>query len=149
MGIISSASGSSCWRALDYYKLNKVKNIKQINEWEYESKVCGNEEYNVHLNLKKPRTSKCTCPLAAGKMIICKHIIATYLSIVPGSAKEFEEKQNRLQEEYEEYQKNEYKKVIKFINKLSKKELVQELLYIFDYAPEWVYSDFVNSNDIG
>jgi len=148
MGIISSASGSSCWRGLDYYKLNKEKNIKQINDWEYESKVCGTEEYDVHLNLKKPRASKCNCPLADGKMIICKHIVATYFSIVPGSAKEFEEEQNRIQEEYEEYQENEYENAIKFLNKMPKKELVEEIMYIFDYAPEWVYNDFIKRNDI-
>lgn len=30
MGIISSASGSSCWRGLDYYKAKKIKNIKRL-----------------------------------------------------------------------------------------------------------------------
>lgn len=90
MRIISSASGSSCWKGLDYYKLNKVKNIKQNNEWEYESKVCGTEEYK----------------------------------------------------------ENEYENAIKFINKISKKELVEELIYIFDYAPEWVYDDLVKKKDI-
>ena len=44
--------------------------------------------------------------------------------------------------------KNEYKNAIKFINKMSKKELVEELLHIFDYAPEWVYNDFIKRNDI-
>lgn len=29
MGIISSASGSSCWRGLDYYKNKKIKNLKK------------------------------------------------------------------------------------------------------------------------
>lgn len=29
MGIITSASGSSCWRSLDYYKDKQVKNIKK------------------------------------------------------------------------------------------------------------------------
>lgn len=37
MGIISSASGSSCWRGLDYYKRNKIKNIKQTSDVEYNS----------------------------------------------------------------------------------------------------------------
>ena len=60
MGIISSASGSSCWRGLDYYKENKIK----------------------------------------------------------------------------------------YINRMSKKELVEELTYILDYAPEWVYDDFIKRNDI-
>ena len=148
MGIISSASGSSCWRGLDYYKNKKIKNIKKINDKEYTSIASGTKEYNVYLNLEKPRKSTCNCPLADGKRIICKHIVAMYFSVVPGSAKEFEDEQNRLQEEYEEYQGNEYKNVIKFINRMSKKELVEEILYIFDYAPEWVYDNFVKRNDI-
>ena len=126
----------------------QIKNIKKISDIEYASIASGTEEYSVYLNLKNPRKSTCNCPLANGKRIICKHIVATYFNVVPGSAKEFEEEQNRLQEDYEEYQENEYKNVIKFINKMSKKELVEELLYIFDYAPEWVYDNFVKRNDI-
>ncbi len=148
MGIISSASGASCWKGLDYYKNNKTKNIKRINDTEYTSIASGTAEYNVYLNLKNPRKSTCNCPLANGKRIICKHIVATYFTVVPNSAKEFEEEQEKLREEYEEYQNNEYKNAIKFVNKMSKKELVEEFIYIFDYAPEWVYADFIRRNDI-
>ena len=148
MGIISSASGSSCWKGLEYYKNNKIKNINKVSDTEYTSTAFGTKEYSVYLNLKNPRKSTCNCPLANGKRIICKHIVATYFSVATGSAKEFEDEQNRLQEEYEEYQENEYKNAIKFINKMSKKELVEELIYIFDYAPEWVYGDFIKRNDI-
>lgn len=148
MGIISIASGSSCWGGLDYYKSKKIKDIKKISDIEYTSIASGTKEYNVYLNLEKPRKSTCNCPLANGKRIICKHIVATYFSVVHESAKEFEDEQNRLQEEYEEYQKKEYKNAIKFINKMSKKELVEELIHIFDYAPKWVYDDFIKRNDI-
>lgn len=148
MSIISSASGLSCWRGLDYYKNKKIKNIKKISDIEYTSVVTGTEDYTVYLNLKKPRTSTCNCPLANGKRKICKHIVATYFNVIPGSAKEFEDEQNRLQEEYEEYQEKQYKNAIKFINKMSKKQLVEELTYIFDYAPEWIYNDFIKRNDI-
>ena len=80
MGIISCASGSSCWRGLDYYKNNKVKKL--------------------------------------------------------------------FEEEYEKYQNKEYENTIKYINNMSKKELVLELTYTFDYAPEWVYDNFIRRNDI-
>lgn len=148
MGILSIASGSSCWRGLDYYKNKKIKNIEKISDVEYNSIVSGTKDYSVYLNLKNPRKSTCNCPLANGKRIICKHIVATYFNVVQNSAKEFEEEQKKLQEEYEEYQNNQYKNAIKFINKMSKKELVEELNYIFDYAPEWVYDDFIRRNDI-
>ena len=39
MGVISVASGNSCWRGLDYYKNNKVKKIIKINENEYENQL--------------------------------------------------------------------------------------------------------------
>ena len=35
MGIISLASGSSCWRGLDYYKEKRVVELNKINENEY------------------------------------------------------------------------------------------------------------------
>ena len=108
----------------------------------------GTKEYDVYLNLKNPRKSTCNCPLANGKRIICKHIVATYFSVVPGSAEQFEEEQNILQEEYEEYKENEYKNSIKFINKMTKSELVEELINLFDYVPEWVYNDFIKRNNI-
>ena len=49
---------------------------------EYTSVASGTKEYNVYLNLEKPRKSTCNCPLANGKRIICKHIVATYFSVV-------------------------------------------------------------------
>ena len=39
MSIITSASGSSCWRGLDYYKSKKIKNIEKLNNYEYTSIV--------------------------------------------------------------------------------------------------------------
>ena len=148
MSIITSASGSSCWRGLDYYKSKKIKNIKKLNNNEYTSIVSGNKDYNVYLNLEHPRKSTCNCPLANGKRIICKHIVATYFSAVPNSAKNFEEEQEKLQQEYEENEERQYKNAINYLYKMTKKELIEELAYIFDYAPEWIYNDFVRRNDI-
>jgi uncharacterized Zn finger protein len=148
MGIISCASGDSCWRGLDYYKLKKIKNIKKISDTEYFSIVSGTEDYSVYLNLEKVRKSTCNCPLANGKRIICKHIVATYFAVVPNSAKDFEEEQNKLQQEYEKYQNELYDKVISYINTMSKKDLIEELVRVFDYGPEWLYDDFVRRNYI-
>ncbi len=148
MSIITSASGSSCWRGFDYYKCKKVRNVKKLNNNEYTSVVSGNQDYDVYLNLEHPRKSTCNCPLANGKRIICKHIVATYFSVVPNSAKDFEEEQERLQQEYEEYEEKQYENVIKYLHKMSKKELIEELVYVFDYAPEWIYADFIRRNDV-
>ena len=37
----------------------------------------------------------------------------------------------------------------KYINSLSKKQLAEQLEYILNIAPEWVYDRFVRDNDIG
>ena len=47
MGLISLASGSSCWRGLDYYKNKKVIKLNKINEGEYESVVKGTDNKEV------------------------------------------------------------------------------------------------------
>lgn len=82
------------------------------------------------------------------KKVICKHIVATYFKAIPSSAIEFENEQIILEEEYEKYQNKEYENAIKYINNMSKKKLVEELIYIFDYAPEWVYDNFIRRNNI-
>ena len=46
MSVISSASGASCWRGLDYYKKNKIINLKKINDYEYISTAIGTNNYN-------------------------------------------------------------------------------------------------------
>lgn len=146
MGIISLASGNSCWRGLDYYKEKRVVELNKINENEYSSIVKGTNNYNVHLDIEHPRKSSCNCPLANGKRIICKHIVATYFTAFPNEAVSFEEEQNRLQEEYEKEQEEEYDKAIKYLNRMSKQELIEELIQVFDYGPEWIYNDFVRRN---
>ena len=146
MGIISLASGNSCWRGLDYYKGKKIIELNKINENVYESVVKGTNNYNVHLDIEHPRKSTCDCPLARGKRIICKHIVAKYFEALPREAEEFEKEQERLQEEYEKEKEGEYDKAIKYLNKMSKKELINELIQVFDYGPEWIYNDFVKRN---
>ena len=146
MGIISLASGSSCWKGLDYFKDQKVIDLRKINDKEYASIVNGTKNYNVYLNIEYPRKSTCDCPLAKGKRIICKHIVATYFTAFPNEAVSFEEEQNRLQEEYEKEQEEEYDKAIKYLNRMSKQELIEELIQVFDYGPEWIYNDFVKRN---
>ena len=146
MGIISLASGSSCWKGLDYYENKKIIELNKISENEYLSVVKGTDNYNIYLDTKHPRKSTCNCPLANGKRIICKHIVATFFAAFPNEAKEFEEEQKKLQEEYEKAQEEEYDKVIRYLNKMSKQELISELIQVFEYGPEWVYNDFVKRN---
>lgn len=146
MGIVSLASGNSCWRGLEYYKSKNVTKLNKISENEYSSIIKGTNNYRVYLDIEHPRKSSCNCPLADGKRIICKHIVATYFTALPQEAINFEEEQNRLQEEYEKEQEEEYSKAIKYLKKMSKQELIEELIQVFDYGPEWIYNDFVKRN---
>lgn len=148
MSIISCASGSSCWRGLDYYKMKKVSNIKKISDDEYTSIVSGSDKYTVYVNLIHPRQSTCNCPLANGKRIVCKHIVATYFSVVAGSAKKFEKEQERLEREYENYRERQYKNAIKYLHTMTKDELIKELTFIFNCAPEWIYDEFIRDHNI-
>lgn len=148
MGIISLASGSSCWRGLDYYKDKRAVELNKISENEYSSIVKGSNNYNVHLDIEHPRKSSCNCPLANGKRIICKHIVATYFTAMPNEAIKFEKEQKKLQDEYEQYQDELYDKCMKYINKMSKDDLISELINVFDYGPEWIYDDFLRRHYI-
>ena len=85
-----------CLRNGDYYKEKRVVELNKINENEYSSIVKGTNNYNVHLDIEHPRKSSCNCPLANGKRIICKHIVATYFTAFPNEAVSFEEEQNRF-----------------------------------------------------
>lgn len=145
MGVIKSASGSSAWRGLDYYKQNKIISYKKLNDNEYTGKVKGsnNVEYDVIMNIEHPRSSKCNCPHAKDRKVVCKHIVALYFMVFPEEADKFIEDAQKAEEEYQDYQEKLYKKVVSHINSMSKKELVDALIYTLNVAPEWVYEKFV------
>ncbi len=148
MGIIKSASASSCLRGLDYYKHKKVINYKKINDYEYEGEVLGseNKKYNVLINIEHPKSSKCNCPHANGKRLVCKHMVALYFTMFPKEADNFIEDAKKAEEEYQDYQEKLYEKVIAHIHLMSKKELIDALIYILNVAPDWIYDEFVRDN---
>ena len=148
MDIISLASGNSCWGGLDYFKNKKVKDLKKINKNEYTSIVKGTKDYNTKLNIKNPRKCTCDCLIANGKKIICKHIIATYFTAFPEEAVNFEKEQKELDESFEDEQDLLNNKVIEKLNKMTKDELVLELINMFNYGPEWLVEDFIRRNNI-
>ncbi len=124
MSLISLASGKSFLRGYEYYKDNRVYCKSNTSASEIEGKVNGNgHTYTVDIDIKHPRKSKCNCPHANGKRIICKHMVALYFSSFPKEAENYyseviayEEEQEQLQEEIDE-------KIIRYINSLTKDEL--------------------------
>lgn len=91
MKVINIANGSSVWRGLDYYKEKRIIFYKKINEFQYEGMSKGSSDVNYHifLDIEHPKKSKCDCPHAKDKRIICKHIIALYFTIFPSEVDVF------------------------------------------------------------
>ena len=140
MGLIDLASSNSLWRGIDYYQSKNVKKIKKISDDEYNSIVSGTEEYNVHIDINHPRKSTCTCPFAAGRRVICKHMVATFFTIYPEEAEriikeeqEYEEAEERLFEEHLE-------EVKEYVNGLTDDEVRAAL--IDKLMDEWYDDDY-------
>ena len=140
MGLIDLASSNSLWRGIDYYQSKNVKKIKKINDDEYDSIVSGTEEYNVHIDINHPRKSTCTCPFAAGRRVICKHMVATFFTIYPLEAEriikeeqEYEEAEERLFDEHLE-------EVKEYVNGLTDDEVRAAL--IDKLMDEWFGDDY-------
>ena len=145
MKVINIASGNSTWRGLEYHKEKKILSYNKIDEFRYEGKAKGsnNAIYNVFLDIEHPRKSKCDCPHAKDKRIICKHIVALYFTIFPDEVEVFLKEVEEAQKEYEEYENNLYNKTINYIRTMSKSELEEAIIEILNVAPEWVYDIFV------
>ena len=140
MGLIDLASSNSLWRGVDYYQSKNVKKIKKISDDEYNSIVSGTEEYNVHIDINHPRKSTCTCPFAAGRRVICKHMVATFFTIYPEEAEriikeeqEYEEAEERLFEEHLE-------EVKEYVNGLTDDEV--RAILIDKLMDEWYDDDY-------
>lgn len=145
MGLLNLASASSVWRGYEYYSNNKVINYKKISETEFEGVVqgSGNHQYKVSTDLEHPRKSKCNCPHADGRRVICKHIIALYFTAFPKHAKDYYDEVLSYQEAEEKYQKELEDKLIAYVHELKKEELAPMLLQLLFEGPEWQYEKFI------
>lgn len=84
MGLIEIASGNSVWRGMDYYERKKVISWEKDGTDSYNGVVSGSEgnKYLVHIDKGHPRKSKCNCPFADGRRVICKHMKKEKNSII-------------------------------------------------------------------
>lgn len=146
MKVIKSASSNSVWRGLGYYQEKKVISYQKIDEFLYEGKVAGSDGsiYSVVLNIEHPRSSKCDCPHAHDRKIICKHLVALYFTIFPSEVDVFLKEVEEAQKEYFDYREDLYDKTMKYIDSMSKAELQDALKNIINIAPDWVYDRFVS-----
>lgn len=150
MGLLECASGASIWRGYDYFKEKKIKTLEEIGDNIYSATVTGssNQLYSVELHVDHPRKSKCNCPHANGKRIICKHIVAAYFTAFPEEAENFYAEAMAYQEEEEKRQEELSDKVCHYVWHMKKDELQQVLLQLLFDGPEWQYEQFIRENGL-
>ena len=140
MGLIDLASSNSLWRGVDYYQSKNVKKIKKISDNEYNSIVSGTEKYNVHIDINHPRKSTCTCPFAAGRRVICKHMVATFFTIYPEEAQRIIKEEQEYEEIEERLFGEHLEEVKEYVNGLTDDEVRAAL--IDKLMDEWYDDDY-------
>lgn len=144
MGLIDLASNASAWRGYDYYKDKKVISYERLEESEYSGTIKGSADnsYHVKMNMAHPRQSKCNCPHANGRRVICKHIVALCFTIFPKEAERFIAEVEEYEREEEKRQQEELDLIEKCVNSLSRKELRESLISYMIEEQEEKYRRF-------
>ena len=150
MGMIECTSGASLWRGYDYYKENKVKNLIETSPGIFSANVEGNSDkpYIVEIDVAHPRKSKCNCPHADGKRIVCKHMMAVYFAVFPEEAQRIYNEAIEYQEQEDKRAEELYEKVRQHVWKMKKNEAQQALLELIFDGPEWQFDRFVREHNL-
>ncbi len=150
MGLLECASGASAWRGYDYYLERRVTDLEKICDDVFTATVTGGEKtaYRVEVHLEHPRRSKCTCPHADGRRIVCKHIVAAYFAALPQEAEKFYADAMQLREETEKWQEELADRLIAYVRKMQENEAKQALLQLLLDGPDWQYDKFLRAHRI-
>lgn len=148
MSLMSASSEASRWRGYEYFKAKKVFDIHEIGDGRYSALVSGTESipYSVTIDLNHVRQSACTCPHAAGRRVICKHMIAVFFTVFPMAAAQYYSDVLQAEEEWEDYQEELSEKLVKFVHSLKKAEAQELLLELLDTGPEWQWERFIRDH---
>lgn len=136
MELLNLASNNSFWRGIEYHHENKIIKWKEIGNMCYQGKVrgSGSVKYDVMIDIEHPRKSKCNCPFAEGRRVICKHMIALNLKVFPEKEQQMmehiEEQNKQYEIEYEEYMQEREDEIREYVYGLSKEELREELIQL-------------------
>ena len=146
MGLIELASSNSFWRGVDYYENKKVTEWKKNDKDTYSGTVKGSngKQYDVYVDLEHPRKSKCSCPFAEDKRVICKHMLALYFTAKPKALEDYltemEEYEHQLEEEEERRSIEHEQELMKKAKSMSKSDLIEELVLA------WLRIEEIESN---
>ena len=148
MSILTVASGQSVYRGYEYSQSKKVLHMEHCGEGIIQAIVSGsgNCTYDVIVDEAHPRKSQCTCPHAAGKRIVCKHMVAVYFTANPLEAKKYIEDLEAYWEEEEQRQEEQEDRLIKYVRGMKKSELQAALLQLLFDGPDWQYDRFIEEN---
>ena len=129
MSIRTIASGASAWRGYEYYTQKKVLSLSQTGENEYIGQVAGSGSipYQVKINTAHIWQSKCNCPHADGRRVICKHMVALFFAVFPNEAEQYIKEVEEYKREEEQRMEEHYAALRSYVKSLSKKELQEKL----------------------
>lgn len=148
MSLLSASSMESRWRGYEYFKAKKVSNLQKVGDERYSALVSGsdNAPYSVVIDLDHVRQSSCTCPHAAGRRVICKHMMATFFTAFPEAAAEYYADVLQAEKDWENYQDELAKKLIQYVQGLKKQEVQALLLELLETGPEWQWERFIREH---
>lgn len=148
MSILTAASGQSVYRGYEYAQAKKVLCMEWFDDGAIKATVSGNDGnvYDVLLDIAHPRKSQCSCPHAAGKRVICKHMVAAYFTAFPAEAKKYIRELEEYWEEEEERKQELEEELVAYVHKMKKSELQEALLRLLYEGPEWQYDRFIRDN---
>ncbi len=145
MSIISVASGQSAYRGYEYAQARKVLRMEQTGEGVIRATVSGSYDntYEVVIDVEHPRKSQCNCPHAAGRRIVCKHMVAVYFTAFPAEAKKYIQELEDYWEDEEQRQEEQEERLLMYVHKMKKVELQEALLQVLYEGPDWQYERFL------
>lgn len=133
MSILSLASGASTEKGYAYYTRKHVLSFRKLSADEYSAEVTGTQPkpYRVRINTAHVRQSRCNCPYADGRRIICKHMVALYFTAFPEEADTYGAYLAAIEAQEREEQRlllEHYAEIKEYVKSLSLEEL-QNTLY--------------------
>ena len=148
MSLLTASSMESRWRGYEYFKNKQVSNLEHPENMHFHAVASGSkkEPYTVTIDLEHLRNSSCTCPHAAGRQVICKHMVAVFFAAFPEEAEKYYADVLKAEEEWENYQDELANKLVKYVRALKKQEAQKQLLEVLESGPEWQRERFIREH---